>query len=165
MALMMKNGKLLAHYFGGRLALTEDPDVCDCDCGGGSDCCELLFTPDGRSYLVTIAGYSFPAGSGANGAYTISKQTSFDTGCLDAACEACVAIDGTSIIVRIIWDLTESRWVVIMTDEDASYSWCSSVMNCAIAAKNTVELSHCPSYGGGTPPGTGTVTIEPLGVI
>lgn len=43
MALMMKNGKLLAHYFGGRLALTEDPDVCDCDCGAvtpGSCLCQ-----------------------------------------------------------------------------------------------------------------------------
>ena len=37
MALMMKNGALLAHYFGGRLALTEDEDVCDCVCGDGGD--------------------------------------------------------------------------------------------------------------------------------
>jgi len=33
MALLMKNGALLAHYFQGRLALTEDADICDCECG------------------------------------------------------------------------------------------------------------------------------------
>ena len=33
MTLKTIDGVLLAHYFGGRLALTEDEDICDCECG------------------------------------------------------------------------------------------------------------------------------------
>jgi len=39
MALKTIGGKLLLHKFGGTWALTEDEDICDCECGEGIPAC------------------------------------------------------------------------------------------------------------------------------
>jgi len=172
MALLMKNGALLAHYFQGRLALTEDADICDCECGV-FDCCSLLFSPSTRSYEVTVAGYSFSAGFGKNWQFLMSKQIAADRG--DSSFQSCIlelSDDFDSVFVTLTWEATTTdpnsdlgRWVFHMADESAVYFWVSEEMSCHTAFDTTIELFHTLEFGGSTPPGSGTVHVEPLGVL
>ena len=92
MALMMKNGKLLAHYFGGRLALTTDPDVCDCDCGGVTpeegcfippDIAETLdITITSTNSLLTVSGtmtWTFDALDGGRWVWEDAERCCLDS--------------------------------------------------------------------------------------
>ena len=171
MPLKMIGGALLAHYFGGRLALTEDEDICDCECGIFS-CCELLFSPYTRAYEVTVAGYSFTVGFGKNDAFILSRQRSIDNGDDYLSCMVSLSNDTDAVVVTLTWEATTAdpnsdlgRWVFRMSDENAVYFWVSEEMSCHTAFDTTIELFHTLEFGGTTPPGTGTVHVEPLGVL
>jgi hypothetical protein len=81
--------------------------------------------------------------------------------------------DFDSVVVCLEWEREDpldtsndqGRWKVSMADEDASYFWVSETMDCRTAFDTTIELFHTLEYGGSTPPGSGTVHVEPLGVL
>lgn len=170
MGLMVKNGKLLAHYFGGRLALTTDPDVCDCDCGGEDDrtCCQKLMDDklDGtyRVYKVTIDGYSFAH----NGVYYL-RWTNIASG---EICDWQNSVCEGFPIVNAAWFDAGGPSGEPMIRIDMNLSGSGPVYSWALYASDL----ECEAFNGPTlvpeddrypppppPPGTGTCTIEYAG--